>query len=343
MRFNCNKWTWFLGAGLGLAVGGLASAQGVLNVYASRHYGADRELNERFTKLTGIEVKVQSAEADPLIERLKSEGESSPADVFITVDVARLQNMKKAGLLQPVKSAVIEERVPAEFRDAEGYWTPYTVRARIIVASVERVKPGEISTYEDLADPKWAGRLLIRSSTSTYNQSLLASMIAANGPEAAQAWANAVVKNLARPPQGGDRDQIKGVAAGLADVAVTNTYYLGLLLNSADPADREAAAKVRPIFPNQDGRGAHFNVSGVAVLKHARNVDAAVKYIEFLLSPESQQYLANATYEFPVRLDPPLSTTHESWGVFKLDTKGFPKLGENLETAFKTADRAGWK
>lgn len=314
-----------------------------LNIYSSRHYPVDQEINRLFTEKTGIKVNVQSANPDQLIERIKSEGANSPADVFLTVDVARIQRMKKDGLLQPVKSEWIAKQIPAEFRDAEGFWNPYTVRARIIVASTERVKPGEVKDYADLADPKWAGKVLIRSASSTYNQSLLASIIAAEGEEKARAWAAGVVKNMARPPQGGDRDQIKGVASGLGDLAVTNTYYLGALLNSKDPAERDAAAKVTPIFPNQDGRGAHFNIGAVGVLKTSKNLENATRYIEFLLSPEAQKTIANGTHEFPANLDPSLSETHAKWGRFKLDTTTFPELGEHLDTASKIFDQVGWK
>lgn len=313
-----------------------------VNVYSHRHYAVDQELAKAFTAKTGIEVKVQTADADQLIERLRSEGANSPADLFITVDVARIQRLKKEGFLQPVKSAVVEE-IPIGLRDPEGFWTPYAARARVIVVSKERVKPGEIKTYEDLADPKWQGRLLIRSASSTYNQSLLASIIAANGPEKANAWATGVAKNMARPPQGGDRDQIKGVASGLADVAVTNTYYLGMLLNSKDEAERAAAAKVAIVFPNQEGRGTHFNIGAVGLLKNSRNTENAVKYVEFLLSPEAQKMIAEGTYEFPANLESSLSATHQQWGKFKPDTETFPKLGEHLAEAIRIFDEAGWK
>lgn len=314
-----------------------------VNIYSHRHYAVDQELAKAFTAKTGIEVKVQTADADQLIERLRSEGANSPADLFITVDAARIQRLKKDGLLQPLKSEVVAKEIPANLRDPEDYWTPYTVRARIIVASKERVKPGEIKTYEELADPKWQGRLLIRSASSTYNQSLLASIIAANGTEKAKAWAQGVAKNMARPPQGGDRDQIKGVASGLADVAVTNTYYLGLLLNSQDAAEREAAEKVAVIFPNQDGRGTHVNIGAVGLVKTAKNRENALKYLEFLLSPESQKIIANGTYEFPANLDSSLSETHQKWGKFKPDTETFLKLGEHLDEAIRLFDEAGWK
>ena len=314
-----------------------------LNVYTHRHYKADEEINALFTQQTGIAVKVVSAEADQLIERLKSEGENSPADLLVTVDAGRMQRAKGAGLLKPLASTVLEERVPEALRDSEGNWYAYTVRARVILYSKERVKPDEIKTYEDLADPKWKGRLLIRSSSSGYNQSLLASIIAANGEERAEEGARAVVANFARPPQGGDREQIKGVASGLADVCVSNTYYLGLLLNSKDPAEREAASKVAVLFPNQDGRGTHINVGAAGLTKHAKNVDNAKLYLEFLTSPEVQKLLANGTYEYPVNLDTSLSPTHEAWGKFKPDYETFPKIGEHQEAALKIFDRAGWK
>lgn len=345
LRLSRNKWLGLIAASAAwvcLPASPLFAAE-ELNVYAHRHYGTDGKLNELFTQKTGIKVNVQSAEADQLIERLKAEGIASPADLFVTVDVARLQKLKKDGLLQPIKSEVVEKQVPAAYRDPDNEWVPYTIRARIFVISKDRVQPGEVTSYEQLADPKWEGRLLVRSSTNTYNQSLLASIIAANGRDEALKWAKGIVKNMARPPQGGDRDQIKGVASGLADVAITNTYYLGMLLNSKDPADRAAAAKVTPVFPNQDGRGTHFNVGGIGLLKTSKNAANAVKYIEFLLSDEAQKTYANGTYEFPANMDRSLSPTHQEWGEFKLDTETFSKLGDNLDEAFKIFDEAGWK
>ena len=261
----------------------------VLHVYSHRHYEVDQKVNALFQEKTGIEVKVVNAEADQLIERLKSEGADSPADVLVTVDAGRMQRAVGQGLLQPVKSEILEKATPAALRDAEGYWYPFTIRARGIVVSKDRVKEGEIKDYADLAKPEWRGRVLARSSTSGYNQSLLASIIAADGEKAAEEWAKAVAKNLARPPQGGDRDQIKAVAAGLADAAITNSYYLGLLLSSPDPAERNAAQLVRMVFPNQSGRGTHANVSAAGITKHAKNVDAGRKYLEFLVSTEVQK------------------------------------------------------
>lgn len=315
----------------------------VVNVYSHRHYRVDESINKLFTEKTGIEVKVVNAQADQLIERLKSEGENSPADLLVTVDVGRLQRARADGLLQPIQSEVLAKAVPENLRDPEGYWHPYTVRARVIVVAADRVKEGEISQYSDLADPKWRGRLLIRSSSSPYNQSLLASIIAAEGEDAARAWAKGVVSNMARPPQGGDRDQIKAVASGLADVAVTNTYYFGLLINSTDKSDRDLAAKIRLIFPNQDGRGAHANVGVAGVTRYAKNVENAKKYLEFLVSPEVQKIVANGSYEYPVSLNLNLSETHQKWGEFKVDTETFHKLGENQAKAIEIFDEAGWK
>lgn len=319
------------------------TAEEILNIYSHRHYAIDKQVNELFKEKTGIEVKVVNAEADQLIERLKSEGANSPADVLITVDAGRMQKAKADGLLQPLESEALEKATPENLRDADGQWYPYAVRARVILVSTDRVKEGEIKDYEDLAKPGWKGRLLIRSSSSSYNQSLAASIISAGGEEKAAAWATGVAFNFARPPQGGDRDQIKAVASGLADVCVSNTYYFGLLLNSPDVAEREAAAKLKIVFPNQDNRGTHVNVSAAGVTKHAKNTENAKKYLEFLVTPEVQKLIANGSYEFPISMDLTLCPTHEKWGEFKIDTETFPKMGENQVKTSKLFDAAGWK
>ncbi len=348
MRTRLNRATFLRSA---LAAVGLASFAGnspaadsaVLNVYTHRHYKTDEAINALFKERTGIEVKVVSAEADQLLERLKSEGANSPADLFITVDAGRLQRAKEAGLLQPLKSEALEKVVPSGLRDADGHWYAFAIRARVILYSKERVKPDEIKRYEDLADPKWRGRVLIRSASNAYNQSLLASIIAADGEEAATNWAKGVVGTMARPPQGGDRDKIKGVDSGLADVCVSNTYYFGMLLNSTDSAEREAANKVGIIFPNQDDRGTHGNIAGAGLAKYSKNVENAKKYLEFLTSPEVQKLIANGTYEFPVNRDLSLSETHGQWGTFKLDETTFPQIGKFQEAAIRVFDKAGWK
>lgn len=314
-----------------------------VNVYSHRHYRIDESINALFTEQTGIKVNVVNAQADQLIERLKSEGANSPADLLITVDVGRMQRAREDGLLQPLQSEVLEQAVPEKLRDPEGYWHPYTVRARVFAVATDRVKPDEIRNYADLADRKWRGRVLVRSASSPYNQSLLASIVAAEGEDAARAWAKGVVSNMARPPQGGDRDQIKAVAAGLADIAVTNTYYFGLLVNSSDQAERELASKITLVFPNQDGRGTHVNVGVAGVTKHARNLENARKYLEFLVSPEVQKIIANGSYEYPISLDLTLSETHGQWGEFKIDSQTFQELGENQAKAIEIFDEAGWK
>lgn len=326
-----------------LIVTGEAFGAEALHVYSHRHYEVDQQINALFKEKTGIEVKVVNAEADQLIERLKSEGEDSPADVLVTVDAGRMQRAVEQGLLQPVKSEILEKATPAALRDAEGHWYPFTLRARGIVVAKDRVKEGEIKNYADLAKPEWRGRVLARSSTSGYNQSLLASIIAAEGEAAAEAWAKGVANNLARPPQGGDRDQIKAVAAGLADAAITNSYYLGMLLNSTDAAERKAAESVRMIFPNQLGRGTHCNVSAAGITKHAKNAEAGRKYLEFLVSPEVQKMYSNGSFEHSISMDLTLGEQIGKWGSFKVDETGFGKLGELSAEATRLFDRAGWK
>ena len=346
MRIHLNNfrksWLFPLGGVVASLFAVPASAE-VVNVYSHRHYEVDKQLNEIFQEKTGIRVKLVNAEADQLIERMKSEGAACPADVLITVDAGRMQRAKADGLLRPMDSEPARKLVPAGMGDADGQWVPYTVRARVILAAKDRVAEGEITTYEELADPKWRGRLLVRSSSSSYNHSLLASMVAAHGEAAAETWARGVVGNFARPPQGGDRDQIKAVAGGLADICISNSYYLGMLLASPDPAERAAAESVRVIFPNQADRGAHCNVSAAGIAKHAPNPEAAKAYIEFLLSPEAQKILANGSHEHPVNMDVALSPILSRWGAFKSDTTTFSKLGENQPAAIRIFDAAGWK
>jgi iron(III) transport system substrate-binding protein len=341
MRIVCNKYLGVLALVTGLA--GIAVAEEALHVYSHRHYEIDQKVNAMFTEKTGIAVKVVNAEVDQLIERLKSEGAGSPADVLVAVDAGRMQRAVTEGLLQPVRSEILENGTPEAFRDAEGYWYPFTLRARVIVVAKDRVKEGEVEDYADLAKPEWRGRVLVRSSTSGYNQSLLVSIIAAEGEAAGEAWARGIAKNLARPPQGGDRDQIKAVAAGLADAAITNSYYLGLLLNSPDAAERKAAESVRLVFPNQSGRGTHCNVSAAGVTKHSNNAEAGKKYLEFLVSPEVQKLYAEGSFEHPVSMDLSLGAQMGKWGVFKADEASFGKLGEFSATATRLFDRAGWK
>ncbi len=315
----------------------------VVNVYSHRHYEVDEKLFEQFTEQTGIEVKVVNASADELIKKLSMEGKSSPADVLITVDAGRLYRAMEKDLLQPVSSETLEQNVPERFRDPKGHWYGLTYRARVIVRHKERVDSAAITTYEGLADPKWQDKVLIRSSSNIYNQSLLASIIAHKGEEAASNWAEGLVSNMARQPKGGDRDQIKAVAAGQGDLAVVNTYYLGHLLNSDNEAEVKAGQQVDVVFPNQNGRGTHINVSGAGVTKHAPNKENAIAFLEYLSSQEAQSQFAAANYEYPIREDVEKADILASWGDFKKDTISLNTLGRLNRKAVKIMDRAGWK
>lgn len=314
-----------------------------ITVYSHRHYDSDDALYRSFEESTGIRVNVVRASADELIERLRAEGSNTPADLLITADAGRLQRAKDAGLLHTVTSDVLNNRIPSPLRDPEGAWYGFTQRARIIVYAKDRVNPSSLSTYEDLASSKWRGRLLARSSSNIYNQSLLASIIAADGQKEALEWAKAVRQNMARPPQGSDRDQMRAVAAGLADVAIVNTYYVGLLVNSADEKDREAGAKLGLFFPNQNGRGAHINVSGAAVTKASKNKDAAVRLLEFLASDQAQRTFPVASHEYPAVPGVEWSPLQKQWGTFKADTLNLSTLGALNEAAVETFNLAGWE
>ena len=314
-----------------------------VNVYSHRHYEADDALYAKFTKETGIKVNIVKASADALIERIKAEGKDSPADILITADAGRLVRAQSAGILQEAKSKILDKQVPANMRDDSGHWYGFTVRARVLIYSKERIKLSELDTYENLADPKWKGRLLARSSSNIYNQSLLASIIANNGKSEAVKWAFAVRKNMARPPEGSDRDQMRAVAAGIGDVAIANTYYVGLLVNSSDPKDRAVASKVGVYFPNQKGRGSHINVSGGGLVKWSKNKSNAIKLLEFLTGPVAQEKFPVTTYEFPLKISLTDSTLLKSWGKFKADTLPLSKLGELNSEAVKTFALANWK
>ncbi|MSO66170.1 MAG: Fe(3+) ABC transporter substrate-binding protein, partial [Alphaproteobacteria bacterium] len=325
------------------AGGGPAAMAAEVNLYTSRHYEADAQLYARFTAESGIKVNVVSASAGQLIERLRSEGANSPADLFITADVAQLTRARAAGLLAPVKSGALEQAIPSSLRDPDGHWFALTKRARVIVYARDRVDPASIESYEDLAHRRWQGKILIRSSTHEYNQSLTASMIGVHGVEKSEEWARALVANLARPPRGGDRDQIKGVAEGVGDLAVVNTYYLGHLMTSRDPEDRAIAAKVGVIFPNQNGWGTHVNISGAGVARHAPHWQEAIRFLEFLVTPDAQRVFAEANFEYPVR--PGVETTGviRDLGTFKEDGRSLAGIGRVTAEAVRLMDRVGWR
>jgi len=325
------------------ACASFASAEETLNIYSQRHYDADKEVFAKFTEKTGIKVSVVKGGADELVERLKAEGEKTPADILLTKDAARIVWADTEGLLATVDSKVLTEQVPAHLRDPKNNWFGITQRARVLVYSKERVKEGELKSYDDIAKPEWKGRVVARSSGNIYNQSLLASIIANKSEKDATIWAIKVRGNMARKPTGSDRDQIRAVAAGLADVALANTYYVGLLANSEDPKDREVASKVAICFPDQDGKGTHVNISGAGVVKHSKNKENAIKFLEFITSSEAQAVYPEGTYEYPLNLDSSISELHKSWGVFKPDSLNLKALGENNAKAVEIFQVARWE
>ncbi len=321
----------------------LATASGEVNLYSARKEKLIKPLLDRFTEETGIRVNLVTGKADALLQRLRSEGRNSPADLLITTDAGRLYRAKAAGVTQAVESVELSKQIPSNFRDPEGHWFGLSLRARPILYVRGRVDPSDLGTYEELADPRWRGRICIRSSDNIYNQSLVASLIAANGAQAVERWAGDLVGNFARPPKGGDRDQIKAAAAGICDIAVANTYYLAGMLGSKDAAQREAAGKLALFWPNQQGRGVHVNVSGASVTRAAKNREHAVKLLEFLVAGEAQAWYAEANGEYPVRSDVAPSELLKSWGEFKMDSLNLDKLGVLNPEAVRLMDRAGWK
>jgi iron(III) transport system substrate-binding protein len=315
----------------------------VLNLYTSRHYQTDEALYANFTKLTGIKINRIEAGEDPLIERMKQEGARSPADVLMTVDAGRLWRAEQAGLFQPIRSKVLEERVPANLRHPEGLWFGFSMRARPIFYAKGRVDPATLQSYENLADSRHKGKVCIRSSSNVYNLSLMSAMIAAHGPDKAESWARGVVANMARTPKGGDTDQLKAVAAGECDIAVANTYYYVRLLKSSKPDERAVAEKIGVVFPNQRDRGTHVNISGAGVAKHAPNKDAAIKFLEYLASPEAQAYFANGNNEYPVVGAIAGNKELAALGDFRKDALNVSLFGRNQGAAQQAYDRAGWK
>lgn len=324
---------------------GAASADEV-NVYSARHYDTDEQLYSDFTKETGIEINLIEGNAEELVERIKLEGANSPADVLITVDAGRLWRADQEGVFQPLQSAVLEERIPAEFRHPDGDWFGYTTRARLIFYNKETADPSLVETYEDLAKPELEGELCIRSSSNIYNLSLMGSLIEHLGEDAAADWAKGVAGNLARDPEGGDTDQIKAVAAGLCDFAVANHYYYVRLMTSDDPADKAVAEKVGVIFPNQGDRGTHVNISGAGMVATAPNPENAQAFLEYLASDSAQNYFIAGNNEFPTvpGVEFENSALQEIGAMdFKRDTVPVAVFGENQPLAQVLMDEAGWK
>src|SRR5688572_7614503 len=297
---------------LGLSAAAAALAQeSVVNVYSGRHYQTDAQLYAGFTQATGIKVNRIEASEDAIIERIRNEGPRSPADVMITVDAGRLRRAEQLGLFQPIKSATLEGRIPTHLREPGGHWFGFSSRARVIAYNKDKVRPGEISSYEELAEPKWKGRVCMRSSTNVYNLSLMGALIDHLGDQKAEAWAKGVRENLAQEPKGGDTDQLKAVAAGQCDVTVSNQYYYARLARSQKPDEKTVADRLGIVFPNQASWGTHVNISGAGVLKHAPHRENAIKFLEYLASDEAQRYFADGNNEWPavrsVKVDNPRS------------------------------------
>ena len=329
--------------GLSLMLGqGVVQADEV-NVYSARKEALILPLLEKFKAETGIGFNLITAKADALLKRLESEGRSTPADIFITADAGRLQRARDAGVLQPVDNPILAARIPQNLRDKDNYWFGLSQRARVIFYAREKVDASELSTYEALADEKWKHRICIRSSDNIYNQSLVASMIEADGVDQTEAWVRGLVANFARKPAGGDTDQLRAAAAGLCDIAIANTYYFGRLVNSDKEKDQEVANKLGLFWPNQNGRGAHINVSGAGITKYARHREAAERLLEFLVSAESQTWYAEVNNEYPVVADAAIPATLVSFGKFKSDSLNLTFLGENNRAAVQLMDRAGWR
>jgi iron(III) transport system substrate-binding protein len=315
----------------------------VLNLYTARHYQTDEALYENFTKKTGIKVNRIEGKGDQLLQRVLSEGENSPADVLLTVDVGNLWRAQNAGVFQAVDSEILDQKIPENLRHPDGYWYSFSSRARLIYYDKAKVEPGEITSYEELADPKWKGRICIRESSNIYNQSLLGSLIAAHDEAWAEDWASKVVANFARQPVKGDTNQLRGIGTGECEVAVANSYYFVRLMTRPKAADEGLADKIGVVFPNQDGRGTHINVSGGGVLKHAPNRESAIKFLEYLVSAEAQTYFAQGNNEYPVVNGVAPDSALGSLGTFKADDANISVFGQNQAAAQKIFDRVGWR
>jgi len=329
---------------LGVSIlGSSLFASSEVNVYSHRHYDTDKQLFKMFEEKTGIKVNVVKAKASALIKRMASEGKNSPADVLITVDAGRLYQAKTKGILQAVNSDILNANIPANLRDSDNQWFGLTQRARVALLSFDEAKKSDITTYEDLADPKNKGKVVIRSSSNIYNQSLMAAVIQHHGEAYALSWAKGVVANMARTPKGNDRAQVVAVANGIGSIAIANTYYIGKMVDNKKEAQREAIKKVKVFFPVFKDGGTHVNVSGAGVAKYAPNKANAIKFIEFLSSADAQKLFAEGNYEYPVLTGISASPLVTSWGTFKADSISMNSLGQNNKAAIKIFDQAGWK
>ncbi len=318
-------------------------ASNEVNVYSHRHYDTDKQLFKMFEKETGIKVNVVKADANALIKRLESEGSKSPADVLITVDAGRLFQAKEKKLLQAIQSEYLTQNIPSSLRDEDNQWFALTKRVRAIIYPKGSIIAKEIKTYEDLANPKFKGQIMVRSSSHIYNQSLLAAVIAHHGEEYALKWAKGVVANMVRRPKGNDRYQVKAVANGIGSIAIANTYYVGKMVGNKDSSEAEAVKKVSVLFPKFEKGATHINVSGAGVTKYSPNKENAIKFIEFLASPKAQDLFANQNYEYPVTKGVKSNNVVSSWGEYEDDTISINTLGKYNKKAVKIFDLAGWR
>jgi len=319
----------------------MPAVAGELNLYSSRHYDTDLRIYDAFTEATGITVNLIEGSGDELQARIEAEGINSPADLFLTVDAGRLHRAETAGLFQPVESDVLTSRIPEALRHPDNLWFGLTTRARVIFYSVEDGRPEGLDTYEDLADPRFAGEICMRSSSNIYNVSLMAELIEVLGEDAAEDWARGVGNNLARAPQGGDSDQLRALAAGECSIALSNTYYWGRLKASQNPDDVAVAEATAFIFPNQDDRGTHINISGGGVLAHAPNRDNAIAFLEYLVSDEAQQILADGNNEYPVAEGVEITGPMAEFTDFRSSGVNASVFGTNAARAVAVWDRAG--
>ena len=318
-------------------------ASGEVNVYSHRHYDSDKLLFKTFEEKTGIKVNVVTAKAEELVSKLAIEGTNTPADVLITADIGNLYEAKDRKLLQAVESKTLEENIPSHLRDDKKEWFGLTKRARVFIYNPAKVNPADLSDYLSLTDAKFKGKVITRSSTNAYNKSLLASIIANHGEAKALEFTKGLVANFSYDPKGSDRDQIRAVAAGDADIAIVNTYYLGVMLNGKDQKDIDIANSVKIFFPAQKTTGTHINISGAGVTLHAKNKENAVKLIEFLSSSEAQSIFAEGNHEYPVNPKVKASGTVASWVTFKEDKIQLNEIGKNTKKAVEIATEGNWK
>ncbi|MHC8441199.1 MAG: extracellular solute-binding protein [Candidatus Eutrophobiaceae bacterium] len=324
-----------------LAISGSVCANEV-NVYSAREEALIKPLLDRFSTQTGIVVNLVTGGADTLIKRMESEGRNTPADILLTTDVARLHRAKQAGVLRTVQTPVLDERVAVQYRDLEGYWYGLSVRHRVFVYAPDRVRASELGGYLGLADSKWRGRICIRSSANVYNQSLVAAMLHLYGEAKVERWVRGLISNLARPPQGGDRDQIRAVAAGQCDVAVINNYYLAAMLGSRSESERLQAGRVRLFWPDQANYGVHTNISGAGIGRYAKHPEQAIRLLEYLVGAEAQQWYATVNNEYPLN-GTALSAIQKSWGAFKQDAASIREMVALQRDAVLLMDRSNWK